>query len=102
MRRATTSLYEAFSCSGISIHALREEGDTFSDDRVGVTAISIHALREEGDYTSHWQAVKIFIFQSTPSVRRATKSRGSVREEKNIFQSTPSVRRATRDVLRRM
>ena len=34
---------------GISIHALREEGDTHIGDSVFDGVISIHALREEGD-----------------------------------------------------
>ena len=34
---------------GISIHALREEGDPFGTSTLVVNAISIHALREEGD-----------------------------------------------------
>ena len=33
----------------ISIHALREEGDTVGSQPPGKIAISIHALREEGD-----------------------------------------------------
>ena len=33
----------------ISIHALREEGDTYKHVRTAATIISIHALREEGD-----------------------------------------------------
>ena len=33
----------------ISIHALREEGDTETHSPVGTGIISIHALREEGD-----------------------------------------------------
>ena len=33
----------------ISIHTLREEGDTMEDDMAGVKIISIHALHEEGD-----------------------------------------------------
>ena len=42
----------------ISIHALREEGDTFA----GLTGrvlpdISIHALREEGDYAVSWAVI---------------------------------------------
>ena len=36
--------------SQISIHALREEGDTDTLQLFKGTAISIHALREEGDY----------------------------------------------------
>ena len=57
----------------ISIHALREEGDTGSlrtgSDR---HRISIHALREEGDLHLE-QVLDIEIkFLSTPSARRAT------------------------------
>ena len=49
-RRATIALCHFVFSLGISIHALREEGD-FSDvvkQRVNFF-ISIHALREEGD-----------------------------------------------------
>ena len=50
-RRATYSV--AFPCQhiGISIHALREEGDDppFAH-RIHTDTISIHALREEGDF----------------------------------------------------
>ena len=44
---------EVDSCSEISIHALREEGDgvTFSEVD-SCSEISIHALREEGDRTT--------------------------------------------------
>ena len=34
---------------GISIHALREEGDSFAEFERLPSGISIHALREEGD-----------------------------------------------------
>ena len=33
----------------ISIHALREEGDSWISPKSSTNAISIHALREEGD-----------------------------------------------------
>ena len=36
-------------CKGISIHALREEGDLEKVGEVDTYEISIHALREEGD-----------------------------------------------------
>ena len=57
----------------ISIHALREEGD----QRRGVpmlapVLISIHALREEGDAGMTEKQRAEFIFLSTPSARRAT------------------------------
>ena len=58
---------------GISIHALREEGD--ANVRRVVKAsypISIHALREEGDGVGFDDAYYADIFLSTPSARRAT------------------------------
>ena len=49
-RRATQRSGNADGRHGISIHALREEGDPFRDRQVnGFDVISIHALREEGD-----------------------------------------------------
>ena len=79
----------------ISIHALREEGDTISgqDKALGlkflstpsarratesgmglraVKCISIHALREEGDGSDLHQSTLVGLFLSTPSARRAT------------------------------
>ena len=50
-RRATIFPQRANVRTGISIHALREEGDRI--DLAGFRAldrISIHALREEGDW----------------------------------------------------
>ena len=38
--------------SGISIHALREEGDLNGGKHFAFAIISIHALREEGDISS--------------------------------------------------
>ena len=40
----------------ISIHALREEGDTWHDVFDCANGISIHALREEGD----WVLVRVY------------------------------------------
>ena len=59
--------------SQISIHALREEGD---EDGGGVgshSLISIHALREEGDMSISGLTAMTAAFLSTPSARRATK-----------------------------
>ena len=56
----------------ISIHALREEGDSGFNTFLRAICISIHALREEGDLGS---PVILFLeseFLSTPSARRAT------------------------------
>ena len=57
---------------GISIHALREEGDGSRRAAGFVVSISIHALREEGDADAKTAGVPVFIFLSTPSARRAT------------------------------
>ena len=57
--------------------------------------ISIHALREEGDKLAARGRFRTEAFLSTPSVRRATD--GLHRAVNNMaFLSTPSVRRATR------
>ena len=101
----------------ISIHALREEGDSRSELVYSIMGISIHALREEGDTSASWRWASSTAFLSTPSARRATTgycSRWShchisihaLREEGDmsflssmlsnaIFLSTPSARRAT-------
>ena len=56
----------------ISIHALREEGDLFSQQGFAVVGISIHALREEGDKSPSSGRRLRRQFLSTPSARRAT------------------------------
>ena len=48
-RRATRSDAGFGIYPSISIHALREEGDTIPQVKITGTKISIHALREEGD-----------------------------------------------------
>ena len=102
----------------ISIHALREEGDT-DNKAVFFKAfrISIHALREEGDVDGDSRTAQILRFLSTPSARRATichqrcspscfhfyprPPRGGRpnafchADTRGTFLSTPSARRAT-------
>ena len=48
-RRATTGSLAKQQRTGISIHALREEGDLVGSYHCETHDISIHALREEGD-----------------------------------------------------
>ena len=74
VRRATARQRAGGILLVISIHALREEGD--SARRAGmppVNTISIHALREEGDFQSRPCSALICLFLSTPSARRATR-----------------------------
>ena len=101
------------SIQHISIHALREEGDSamFVDTSIQLyfyprpprggrphivglpsknRVISIHALREEGDYGRFSQLVKVIKFLSTPSARRATTARPASRScAKNFYPRPP-------------
>ncbi len=79
----------------ISIHALREESDKGERLVAFGVEISIHALREESDLKGCEAPAAGWVFQSTPSARRATQV--TVGEMFGIlgFQSTPSARRAT-------
>ena len=101
----------------ISIHALREEGDTPCHSeptpksdfyprpprggrpenaalRQNGLMISIHALREEGDRQFEIRGIPVNKFLSTPSARRATTAPYNLSVRK-AFLSTPSARRAT-------
>ena len=81
----------------ISIHALREEGDSGTVANYSKTkAISIHALREEGDLAGLEVTSFERQFLSTPSARRATRS-SIVYHFSWSFLSTPSARRATQE-----
>ena len=94
-RRATIAQRLPRSTRNISIHALREEGDSTSSGcasgssnfyprpprggrppsvmlMVGEKVISIHALREEGDLMPLALVALASLFLSTPSARRAT------------------------------
>ena len=66
--------YNSAEAAAISIHALREEGDgDYFGLPTNIGNISIHALREEGDLTPLlFLLVFFFLFLSTPSARRAT------------------------------
>ena len=117
-RRATQRGRHHRQAEPISIHALREEGD-FQSQPVRKSAvyfnprpprggrhkgglrtqlhltISIHALREEGDSSYKDSSIHTYLFQSTPSARRATPEAQCCCTNRRIFQSTPSARRAT-------
>ncbi len=81
-RRATSRFLRGRKRAGISIHALREEGDAASCDvQARHLVISIHALREEGDTRAHVVVVLPSSFLSTPSARRAT----AKTETKSLF-----------------
>ena len=79
----------------ISIHALREEGDESSKKADSGKGISIHALREEGDPRCCRSGYSPTRFLSTPSARRATSLWHISMALPFSFLSTPSARRAT-------
>ena len=83
----------ASSC-GISIHALREEGDKIWGMGNVIIAISIHALREEGDAPKETKASCQFYFYPRPPRGGRLSIMGSGQGAKK-FLSTPSARRAT-------
>ena len=79
----------------ISIHALREEGDVEWAKNLGIYEISIHALREEGDLCVHavqqvFQLISIHALREEGDRTRRAESLALTR-----FLSTPSARRAT-------
>ena len=117
--RATMLRPSGVILRSISIHALRREGDKGNIIRIPSYHISIHALRREGDNIHLLFRWFCYLFQSTPSAGRATRSVLAVlgcgggisihalrREGDKIlaffslshflFQSTPSAGRATR------
>ena len=71
-RRATGPGLDPGPGRMISIHALREEGDSVIVGGNQLPHISIHALREEGDRPSDTSFFTMKQFLSTPSARRAT------------------------------
>ena len=118
-RRATLIWEHWKDFMGISIHALREEGDGDPLQPVHRQRISIHALREEGDIPADGAELDYFDFYprpprggrryktvafnwvkqflSTPSARRATRC-GFPPVTYRAFLSTPSARRATMQI----
>ena len=85
----------ALTTHSISIHALREEGDVAPVVLVEICPISIHALREEGDH------LEIIRRQTTHHISiHALREEGDFRalalcRKPKEFLSTPSARRAT-------
>ena len=93
-RRATVSLVKLFFCHKISIHALREEGDSpqifWNSCRMNFYPRPPRGGRPDGGI---WK-LEAKKFLSTPSARRAT-SRSGNELHPTQFLSTPSARRAT-------
>ena len=72
LRRATRRLFLARGGERISIRALLAEGDAQGDYRRRGRGISIRALLAEGDLLGLHAVELVEIFQSAPSLRRAT------------------------------
>ena len=97
-RRATLRLRQSPGVVVISIHALREEGDSIRKPRFQQYAISIHALREEGDAVARSTASRSMYFYPRPP-RGGRRSKERHMEKVRLFLSTPSARRATLPLL---
>ena len=74
MRRATQRLPRCDHIRRISIHALHEESDQHMRAVTRRAAISIHALHEESDCWKINACPHSILFQSTLSMRRATRT----------------------------
>ena len=94
-RRATILSSAPRAVDWISIHALREEGDSGTVANYSKTkAISIHALREEGDFA--FLALAGFVLDFYPRPPRGGRlPTNALIVRVCIFLSTPSARRAT-------
>ena len=85
MRRATFTVYFNLNAERISIHALHEESDQITSQRSSETThISIHALHEESDVSHTSIGSADVAFQSTLSMRRATKNHAHERDRRRI------------------
>ena len=80
---------------GISIHALREEGDAAGELSSALRRwISIHALREEGDrFFSRYCTLLAHFYPRPP--RGGRQAANATADARRKFLSTPSARRAT-------
>ena len=72
MKAATTYYVLPDVTDCISIHAAREGGDLFNQQRQRRKNISIHAAREGGDAAFPTGMRPRLLFQSTPPVKAAT------------------------------
>ena len=80
----------------ISIHALREEGDqNLCWCRKAVGIISIHALREEGDHPAYRAGSPVSYFYPRPPRGGRLRMASPINFREIPFLSTPSARRAT-------
>ena len=79
----------------ISIHALRGEGDNFVRNLPINLTISIHALRGEGDKMSMAELSELENFNPRPPWGGRPQMYRRYDTYAKIFQSTPSVGRAT-------
>ena len=89
-------IFGGWGQTGISIHALREEGDVFDVARVcaSVVFLSTPSARR-ATVPEYLGGGRYHVFLSTPSARRATRATSKTNYMQSQFLSTPSARRAT-------
>ena len=88
-RRATHNVDGAKRHRNISIHALREEGDSCILFEELLDLISIHALREEGDDLRHKGRARGSNFYPRPPRGGRRCGRGSASKWRNYFYPRP-------------
>ena len=90
LRRATQTKTFKVSALSISIHALLAESDASGQPERQEQRISIHALLAESDADKDADWVRVYVFLSTLSLRRATKLRNPSRPGKiNFYPRSP-------------
>ena len=94
-RRATRGEETVRPRLPISIHALREEGDSRARRKMLLKANFYPRPPRGGRRGSRWKSTATSVFLSTPSARRATYPCCQSRSWWSSFLSTPSARRAT-------
>ena len=95
-RRATGSEIVFTTDNDISIHALREEGDTAGLKSCSTMWKFLSTPSARRATRARARGYKSGVFLSTPSARRATTARRRSSTDWRLFLSTPSARRATR------
>ena len=88
-RRATIFFHPFPECCFISIHALREEGDTSSITALTATTYFYPRPPRGGRLSEIGERIKYWTFLSTPSARRATFAFSTISTMSSYFYPRP-------------
>ena len=96
VRRATGGSGLPWHGGHISIHALRKESDVDAEISGRDHDISIHALRKESDLAILWPFIRLGYISIHALRKESDGNKFQEAKDAIVFQSTLSVRRATR------